>query len=126
MHVGIDTVALGGEGFTLQVRKGDRVRAGDLLLRFDLERVARKARSLITPVIVTNGERFRVLRAHVDRAVAAGDVLFELEEHGAAAGGARPAAATPVVSEAVVVAHAHGIHARPAALIARARQDAAL
>ena len=33
VHVGIDTVALGGEGFTLLARKGDRVHAGDLLLK---------------------------------------------------------------------------------------------
>ena len=63
VHVGIDTVELGGEGFRCMVRKGDRVRAGDVLLSFDLDQVARKARSLITPVIVTNGERFRVVRA---------------------------------------------------------------
>ncbi len=41
LHVGIDTVALGGEGFQVHVRKGDRVRAGDLLLTIDLDRVAR-------------------------------------------------------------------------------------
>ena len=119
VHVGIDTVALGGEGFTLLVRKGDRVHAGDLLLNFDLDLVARKARSLITPVIVTNAERFRVTRAHLDRRVASGDVLFELEECGAAAPAGAAALRAPVVSEALVVAHAHGIHARPAGLIAR-------
>ena len=119
VHVGVDTVALGGEGFTTLVRKGDRVHAGDELLRFDLDLLARKARSLVTPVIVTNGERFRIVRAQLDRRLAAGDLLFELEEIGAAATGAAPQAAAVVVSEAVVVAHAHGIHARPAALIAR-------
>jgi phosphocarrier protein FPr/phosphocarrier protein len=60
LHVGIDTVALGGEGFQVHVRKGDRVRAGDPLLTFDLDRVARTAPSLMTPVIITNGERFRI------------------------------------------------------------------
>jgi phosphoenolpyruvate-protein phosphotransferase len=123
MHVGIDTVALNGEGFAPQVRKGDRVRAGDVLLRFDLELLGRRARSLITPIIVTNGERFRILRAHLDRRLAAGDVLFELEEAGAAAALVMPGTRTPVVSEAVVVTHAHGIHARPAALIARAAKS---
>ena len=119
IHVGIDTVALGGEGFTVLARKGDRVRAGDVLLRFDLDQVARKARSLITPVIVTNAERFRIVRMQVDRQLSAGDPLFEVEEQSAARTVTGNVSATPVVSEALVVAHAHGIHARPAGLIAR-------
>src|SRR5688500_249873 len=49
MHVGIDTVGLAGEGFEPKVRTGDRVRAGDLLLSFDLDAVARRAPSLMTP-----------------------------------------------------------------------------
>ena len=119
LHVGIDTVELGGEGFTTRLRKGDRVRVGDELLRFDLDLLARRARSLVTPVIVTNGDRFRIRRAQVDRRVAAGDLLFELEEIGAAVTGSAAHSTPAVVSEALVVAHAHGIHARPAALIAR-------
>ena len=57
--------------------------------------------------------------AQVNRLVKHGDPLFELEEISA---GASPATAggAPVVSEAVVVGHTHGIHARPAALIAKA------
>ncbi|HEV7605953.1 MAG TPA: phosphoenolpyruvate--protein phosphotransferase [Steroidobacteraceae bacterium] len=119
MHVGIDTVGLAGESFHVQVRKGDRVRAGDLLLTFDLDLVGRKAPSLMTPVIITNGERFRIKRAQLNRVLAIGEPLFELEE----IAGQRDEVATPtgvpVISEAVVVTHAHGIHARPAALIAR-------
>ena len=123
VHVGIDTVALGGEGFTTRVRTGDRVRAGDLLLSFDLDSLARKARSLVTPIIVTNGERFRIVRPRLDRRLDAGEVLFELEaienDAGVAVSAAAGVAATAVVSEAVVVTHAHGLHARPAALLAR-------
>jgi phosphocarrier protein FPr/phosphocarrier protein len=118
IHVGIDTVGLAGEGFQLQVRNGDRVRAGDLLLTFDLDGIARKAPSLMTPVIITNGERFTVKNANLNRALVSGDVLFELEEVAAADAGLDERG-TPVVSEALVVKHAHGIHARPAALIAR-------
>jgi multiphosphoryl transfer protein len=118
-HVGIDTVALDGEGFTLHVRKGDRVRAGDLLSSFDFDLVARRARSLVTPLIVTNGERFRILRPRLDCLLAVGDPWFELEELDL--DDIRPdnAGAAVALSEAVVVSHAHGIHARPAALIAR-------
>jgi multiphosphoryl transfer protein len=118
VHVGVDTVGLAGEGFEVYVRNGDRVRAGDLLLTFDIDTVARRAPSLMTPVIVTNGDRFRVTGRQVDRQVKHGDLLFELEAVGAV-DPAAPAAGTPVVSEAVVVEHAHGIHARPAALIAK-------
>jgi len=118
LHVGIDTVALGGEGFQVHVRKGDRVRAGDPLLTFDLDRVARTAPSLMTPVIITNGERFRIRNASLNRSLKHGDPLFELEELSAGAG-VDAATGAPVVSESLVVAHAHGIHARPAALIAR-------
>ena len=43
MHIGIDTVALGGEGFTAHVQVGDEVKAGDLLVSFDLDAVDRKS-----------------------------------------------------------------------------------
>lgn len=120
IHVGIDTVVLGGQGFMVMVRKGDRVRAGDALLRFDLDQLARKARSLVTPVIVTNPERFRVVNPRLDRRVAIGDALFEVEAVGTQAADTAVGGKAVAVSEAVVVEHAHGIHARPAALIARA------
>ena len=52
LHVGIDTVSLGGEGFELHVREGQRVRAGDRLISFDLDLLAKRAKSLMTPVIL--------------------------------------------------------------------------
>ncbi len=117
MHVGIDTVALAGEGFELHVATGAKVRTGDRLLTFDLDLLARKATSLVTPVIVTNGDRFEIIAAHTDLEVAAGDVLIEL---GAIAGAeaTQTTAASDRVSETIRVEHEHGIHARPAALIA--------
>ena len=120
VHVGVDTVALAGEGFNVHVRKGDRVHAGDLLLTFDLVLLARKAPSLMTPVILTNADRFRILQSRTRRMVASGEALLEIEQLAAGdSAEGEPAAGEPVVSEAVVVDHAHGIHARPAALIAR-------
>src|SRR5690349_589891 len=120
IHVGVDTVALGGEGFNLHVRKGDRVRAGDLLLTFDLVLLAVKAPSLLTPVIITNGDRFKITRANTKRMVARGDTLFEIEAvAGTTAAEGEGIGGEVAVSESVVVQHAHGIHARPAAIIAR-------
>ncbi len=54
IHVGIDTVKMEGDGFEALVNPGDQVTAGTPLLRFDLEKVAAKAVSSITPCIVTN------------------------------------------------------------------------
>ncbi|HLN61366.1 MAG TPA: PTS glucose transporter subunit IIA [Symbiobacteriaceae bacterium] len=56
VHVGIDTVKLGGEGFKALVQQGARVEAGQPLLEFDLEAIRAKVPSLITPVVFTNLE----------------------------------------------------------------------
>ncbi|ERI89723.1 putative PTS system glucose-specific EIICBA component [Clostridiales bacterium oral taxon 876 str. F0540] len=54
VHIGIDTVALNGEGFTAHVAQGDKVKKGDLLISFDTKVVGEKAKSLTSAVIVTN------------------------------------------------------------------------
>ncbi len=62
MHIGIDTVALGGAGFDLHVAEGQKVKKGDRLISFDLEVVAEGARSLQTPILITNGDDFTIQR----------------------------------------------------------------
>jgi glucose-specific phosphotransferase system IIA component len=57
MHVGIDTVTLKGEGFHPRVKAGDRVRAGEPLIAFDLDFLATHAKSLLTQIVITNSER---------------------------------------------------------------------
>ena len=57
MHVGIDTVTLKGQGFTPRVKVGDKVETGAPLIEFDLDYVATNAKSLLTEVIISNGER---------------------------------------------------------------------
>lgn len=54
VHVGIDTVKLGGEGFTTFVEQGQRVHAGQRLFAADLAVIKAKAASIITPVVFTN------------------------------------------------------------------------
>ncbi len=53
IHVGIDTVNLKGEGFTSNIKAGDKVLAGDLLLTVDFDGIKGKVPSIITPVIFT-------------------------------------------------------------------------
>ena len=55
VHVGLETVALKGEGFTVKVKEGDRVKAGDLIAVVDLKFLAEKNINPITPVILCDG-----------------------------------------------------------------------
>lgn len=56
IHVGINTVALKGSGYTPHVQTGDRVKAGQLLLEFDRELIADAGYSLVTPIILPDGQ----------------------------------------------------------------------
>jgi multiphosphoryl transfer protein len=123
VHIGIDTVKLAGRGFEARVRAGSRVKAGDEIIRFDLDAVARAARSLMTPIVVTSeGAVLKSRRA--PGSVRAGEVLFEVEVpalSGRAVTSSRSTVAAPAFSEerTVVVTLPQGLHARPAALLAR-------
>ncbi|MBZ2175370.1 glucose PTS transporter subunit IIA [Schnuerera sp. xch1] len=59
IHIGIDTVQLKGEGFKAFVSQGDVVKVGDKLIEFDLDFVKNKAKSMITPVVITNISDFK-------------------------------------------------------------------
>jgi PTS system beta-glucosides-specific IIC component len=54
IHLGLDTVKLKGEHFTRHAATGDKVKAGDLLLEFDREKIISCGYDVITPVIITN------------------------------------------------------------------------
>lgn len=54
IHLGIDTVNLNGEGFTAHVSQGNKVKKGDLILTLDLDFIAERVKSIISPVIITN------------------------------------------------------------------------
>jgi phosphocarrier protein FPr/phosphocarrier protein len=116
MHIGLDTVTLGGRGFTAHVAKGARVKAGDPLISFDLDQLAEAARSLITPIIIANGQDFAIVSRTENVALAHGQEMMRLKA-------LRPprAAATAEAHEVrrdLVIPLAHGLHARPAARLA--------
>jgi phosphocarrier protein FPr/phosphocarrier protein len=116
MHVGLETVGLGGEGFEVHVQDGQAVKSGDKLISFDLDLLSLRARSLITPIIITNPDAFRIVRREQDRAAALGDFLMELAPVEGA--NVEVVATQAEVSRDLIVPLAHGIHARPAARIA--------
>lgn len=59
IHVGLDTIKMKGEGFNAFVKNGDLVRVGDKLLEFNLEMIKEKGFSTVTPIIVTNTDKFK-------------------------------------------------------------------
>lgn len=54
VHFGIDTVELKGEGFTRVAEEGQQVKAGDTIIEFDLALLEGKAKSVLTPVVISN------------------------------------------------------------------------
>ena len=126
MHIGIDTVGLAGEGFEAHVEVGQRVAAKQRLISFDLDLLARRAKSLLTPILVMEGCGFTVVRSVEGREVEVGDVIMEIAPlHEASSGQSAVRGRGPVQAHAragesrrVRVALEHGIHARPAAQIA--------
>lgn len=116
MHIGLDTVALGGEGFEVHVGDGETVKAGDRLISFDLEILASKATSLMTPIVITGPAGRRIAQRWVGRSVKAGDKLLELA--GELAPGEETSTAGPEVTREIVIPLIHGLHARPAARVA--------
>lgn len=114
MHIGIDTVQLAGAGFDPQVKVGDQVRAGDVLIRFDLDAVVCGAPSVVTPVLVIGQDGLMLGGRHGGGMVAPGEPIFTLRRETAASEAPVMAPGETAVRE-VVVPLAHGIHARPAA-----------
>jgi phosphotransferase system HPr (HPr) family protein len=115
IHVGHRHGGARGQGIRASGSTGRSRRSGAPLLRFDMDAVAREAKSLVTPVVLS--AKGSVTRRATGRKVAQGEVLFEVES-GEDAGAAR--AGGDYASRKFRVPFDHGLHVRPAALIAAA------
>ncbi|PTL76358.1 phosphoenolpyruvate--protein phosphotransferase [Vitiosangium sp. GDMCC 1.1324] len=117
LHIGVDTVDLRGEGFTVHVREGQSMRTGDVLISFDLDLLARRARSLVTSMVVVNGEGYTVTDRVQDREVEVGDPLLSIS--GQAPEAIQALVSTERAEQKVRLLIPHGLHARPAAAFSR-------
>lgn len=80
IHVGLDTVRLEGEHFYAHVKDEDKVRAGQLLLEFDLEEIRRLGYDMTTPILITNSDHYQEIAAEPAQDVKAGNRLLTLLE----------------------------------------------
>ncbi|OJT35886.1 N-acetylglucosamine-specific PTS transporter subunit IIBC [Serratia plymuthica] len=81
VHMGIDTVALNGQGFKRLVEEGAEVKAGQPILELDLDYLNANARSMISPVVVSNSDDYAGLTALATGSVVAGQTkLFDIQK----------------------------------------------
>ena len=79
MHIGIDTVKLGGKHFTYLVNEGDKVHKGQPLIRFDIEAIKAEGYPVTTPLIVCNTDEYAAVTPKASGTVKQGDALLELK-----------------------------------------------
>ena len=78
IHVGLETVSLGGKPFKVHVKDGDKVKKGQLLMEADLEAIKAAGLPTITPVVICNSDEFTKFEAHVGGDVTNDDVIIDL------------------------------------------------
>ncbi len=78
IHVGIDTMRLNGKYFKPQVKQGQKVKQGDLLLKFDLKKIEKQGYDTVVPIVVTNHDEFGALQCNTGE-VATGDEIITID-----------------------------------------------
>lgn len=71
IHIGMDTVELDGKGFDVKVQAGQKIKQGDVLVNVDIDYVKSQGKSLVTPIVFTDGRKVELLQENVS--VKAGD-----------------------------------------------------
>lgn len=133
LHIGLETVTLKGKGFNAKIKVGDRVDAGQELIEFDADSLAREAKSLISLMIVTDAPEHRLTPRVLENAVSGRDTILELNFTGGTSSKlavARtpdaptsradlnsPSSSEDAFSQPIQVILHNGLHARPAATL---------
>lgn len=76
IHVGINTVELGGKYFTAKAENGQKMKKGDLLLEFDMDGIQKAGYPIVTPVIVTNSDDYEELKLRTSGDVKPGEKII--------------------------------------------------
>lgn len=79
IHIGIDTVKLGGKYFTAHIKDGDLIKKGDLLVSFDIEEIKQEGFDTITPVIITNTHNYTEIIAKNKDNIKQGETIITIK-----------------------------------------------
>ena len=120
LHIGLDTVALNGNGFTINIREGDVVTAGIIIGEFDMDNVALVAKTLISPVILVDMDKSKFILTKFEQKITAiSQPLMQVKCVATKCLKAGSDTSTNLIkSFAIKIKNAHGIHARPSAQLA--------
>lgn len=77
LHIGRDTVKMEGRGFVVHCEEGGQVKAGDLLIEFDIEAIKAEGYDTVTPIIVLNTDEYEIEKAAAGP-IAKGETLYAL------------------------------------------------
>lgn len=116
LHIGLDSVALKGQGFSTKVSLEQTVKAGDPLIEFDPDYIATHAQALMTEVIITNPEQVSEFSFTTQPKVNQGDRLMTLALAAPATQESQAASGEQVQTK-IVLPNPQGLHARPAAVL---------
>ena len=78
VHAGLDTVELNGKYYQTYKEIGDQVKAGDVLLEFDLEEIAKAGYDVTTPIVITNLGDYKITKCLTGQQVKAGEEVMQL------------------------------------------------
>lgn len=76
IHIGLDTVKLNGDGFQIHVAEGDTVKAGDLLVSFDIQKITEAGYPTTTMVLVSNADEVGTMTDPASGTVSVMDRLY--------------------------------------------------
>lgn len=78
VHAGLDTVELNGKYYQTYKEIGDQVKAGDVLLEFDLEEITKAGYDVTTPIVITNLGDYKITKCLTGQQVKAGEEVIQL------------------------------------------------
>ena len=78
VHAGLDTVELNGKYYQTYKEIGDQVKAGDVMLEFDLEEITKAGYDVTTPIVITNLGDYKITKCLTGQQVKAGEEVIQL------------------------------------------------
>ena len=80
IHVGMDTVDMNGLGFDVKITEGSKVKAGDLILTFDIEEIKKAGHPITTAFVLTNSDEFSEFKININQSFKAKDLIGEVKK----------------------------------------------